>query len=133
MAYQNPTVSWYETSTAGGTENSNTFGAPTMVGNKSTLYHITCLNYDASNAKVVMLFDSLSVPANGTVATRGIMVVAAAVSATQPSAASLVIPQGGLTFVNGITFAASTTAKTLTVDTTSGGNIHVIASYSPNL
>jgi hypothetical protein len=125
-----PTVSWYETSTAGGAENSNTFGTPPN-GGKTTLYAIACYNYDTSNPKVVMLFDAASVPTNGSVATRGMIPLAAAASANQPSYNALVIAEGGLTFVNGITFAASTTGKTLTIDTTSGGNVHCDASYSP--
>jgi hypothetical protein len=125
-----PTISWYETSTAGGTENSNTFATP-VTGGASILYSIACYNYDTSNPKVVMLFDAASVPANGTVATRGMIPLAAATSANQPSYNSLGIAQGGLPFRKAVTFAASTTGKTLTVDTTSGGNIHCAASYSP--
>jgi hypothetical protein len=42
------------------------------------------LNFDASNAKVVMLFDASSLPANGTVPLMSIP-LAAAVSTTQPT------------------------------------------------
>lgn len=121
-----PTVNWYETSTAGGTENSNTFGVANTI-----LYSMGCYNYDTTNPKVIMIFDAASVPVNGTVATRGMIVLSAATSANQPSSNSLLIAQGGLIYRTQVTFAASTTGKTLTVDTTSGGNVHCTASYAP--
>jgi len=121
-----PTVSWYETPTANGTENSNTFG-----GGPSVLFSMGCYNYDTANPKMVMIFDVAAMPVNGTVATRGMIPLPPAVSANQPSFNSLTIAQGGAHFNNGITFAASTTGKTLTADTTSGGNIHCAASYRP--
>jgi hypothetical protein len=127
-AFALPTVNWYETSTSGGTENSNTFGIP-QTGGKTTLYAMACFNYDTSNPKVVMLFDAASVPSNGAVATRGMMPIPAATSANQPGFTSMTIAEGGMTFSSGITFAASTTGKTLTIDTTGGGNVHCAASY----
>jgi hypothetical protein len=120
-----PTVNWYETSTAGGTENSATI----HIG-RTLLYSMACFNYDTSNPKVVMLFDAASVPANSTVATMGEIPLSAAPGSAQPSQNSITIAQGGLPFWTGLTFAVSTTGKTLTVDTTTGGNVHCVASYA---
>jgi hypothetical protein len=79
------------------------------------------VNYDASNAKVAMVFDSATLPANGAIPVL-VVPLAAALSATQPTPGSFSLPAAGVKFQNGIVFALSTTAKTLTVDTTSGGN-----------
>ncbi|MBV8452098.1 MAG: hypothetical protein JOZ29_07460 [Deltaproteobacteria bacterium] len=121
-----PTVSWYETPTASGTENGNTFG-----GGPAVLFSMGCYNYDTANPKVVMIFDAAALPANGTVPTRGMISLPPATSANQPSFNSLGIAQGGVGFTHGITFVASTSGKTLMADTTSGGNIHCAASYRP--
>jgi hypothetical protein len=121
-----PTVNWYATSTAGGMENSNTIRS-----GRSILFSIGCFNYDTSHAKIVMLYDSTSVPANGTVPTMGVIPLAQATTTSAPGMNSMTIAQGEVPFRNGITFAASTTGETLTVDTTSGGNVYCVASYSP--
>jgi hypothetical protein len=78
-------------------------------------------NFDTSNAKVLMLFDATSLPTNGAIPVLAVP-IAAATSATQPSPGSFSLPTQGFQFQNGIVFALSTTAKTLTVDTTAGGN-----------
>jgi hypothetical protein len=120
-----PSVNWYETATTSGTENSNSLG-----GGPTTLFALGCCNYDVVNPKVVMLFDAAAVPSNGAIPTRGLLPLGVAVSANQPQCNSLVIAQGGEIFRTGITFAVSTTGRVLTVDTTSGGNVHCAASWS---
>jgi hypothetical protein len=68
-----------------------------------------------------MAFDAASLPANGTVPKMQLSLPAAQ-AAAQPSCSSFGLPAAGVTLYNGLVVAASTTGKTLTVDTTSGGN-----------
>jgi len=73
------------------------------------------VNYDASNAKVAMIFDSATVPGTGTIP---VMVVplAAAVSATQPTPGSFSVPVSGWQLSKGISIGCSSTAQTYTAD-----------------
>lgn len=107
----------YTTKTQSGTENSVVL--PWPVG--ATMELAAVCNYDTSNAKMAMIFDASALPANGSPADY-VVPLAAAASATNPTCASVGLPGGGVPVLVGIVAACSTTAKLLTVDTTSGGN-----------
>jgi len=98
---------------------SENFAVVTNAAGK-TITLVGALNFDTSNAKVVMMFDATALPSSGAVPLVSVP-IAAAISATQPSPSSFSFPTG-LTVQNGIVVACSTTAKTRTVDTTAGGN-----------
>lgn len=110
---------YYSTSTASGTENSAV--ALKAAGTGSDVVNLAgACNYDTGNPKVAMLFDSAALPSNGVVPI-AIVPLAAAAAAAQPTCASFSTP---IPFRFGIVIACSTTGKTLTVDTTSGGNCY---------
>lgn len=110
-----------------GTENS-AIVATIPKGATRSILMIAALNHDTSNAKLVMLFDSATLPANGTIPL-ATCPVGPALAATKPAGCSFNIPADGLYIKSGIVVACSTTAKTLTVDTTSGGNCYFEVGY----
>lgn len=107
----------YTTKTQSGKENS--YVLPWPAG--ATMELAAACNFDTSNAKVAMFFDATALPAAGAPPDY-LVPLAAAASATNPTCASVGLPGGGVTLATGMVAACSTTAATLTVDTTSGGN-----------
>ena len=77
------------------------------------------VNYDASNAKVAMIFDSATVPGTGAIPVL-VVPLAAAVSSTQPTPGSFSVPSSGWQLSKGISIGCSSTAQTYTAD--SGAN-----------
>jgi hypothetical protein len=92
-----------------------------IIGGPRTLTLAAGQNFDTANAKTAMLFDATSLPTNGAIPVLSIP-LGVAPSATQAYPGSFSLPPQGLQFQTGIVFAISSTAKTLTVDTQSGGN-----------
>lgn len=121
-AFAQSRANYYSTLTTTGTENSAVaFKATTPP--TSILQLAAACNYDASNPKIAMVFDATSLPANGNVPIA--IVPLAAAGSVLPTCGSFSTP---IVFANGIVLACSTTGKTLTVDTTSGGNCYFEAS-----
>jgi hypothetical protein len=113
-------VNFYSTAAASGTENyaivDNSGGfAP------EPARLISACNYNVAAPEVVMVFDASALPANGSVPKMQLPLPAAN-GASAPSCGSFSLPAGGVTFYTGLLIAASTSGKTLTIDTTSGGN-----------
>lgn len=110
-------TNWYSTGASSGTENSAVIPVqPTQVVNL-----IAIVNDSTSAALTGMCFDATSLPTNGAVP-RLPPVPLAAGTAAAGTAGSLALPRDGFQVVNGLVCACSMTAKTLTVDTTSGGD-----------
>ena len=103
---------------ASGTENSGIVKA-----SQAVVLMAAFQNYDGSSAKIAMLFDATTLPSNGAIPRLAVSVPAHTATGA-PGQASLALPMGGVSFVNGVVWACSTTDKTLTVDTTSGGNCY---------
>ena len=114
-------VNFYSTTAASGTENyaivPNAGGR--LVPEPARL--LSACNYNLAGPEVVMVFDASVLPANGAVPKMQLP-LPAATGSNAPSCGSFSLPAGGVTFYSGLAIAASTSGKTLTVDTTSGGN-----------
>lgn len=110
-------TNWYSTAGTTGTENS----AVTPVEPGQVVNLITVVNDSTSAALTAMCFDAASLPTNGAVPRLPpVPMVAGTAAAGTPG--SFALPRDGFQVVNGLVCACSTTAKTLTVDTTSGGD-----------
>lgn len=108
-----------------GTENS----AVVLIGNGGTQHTVLLVavqNYGAS-AEIAMLFDAAAVPATGAIPLASCALPAGAAAA--PAQCSLSFPADGRTNYQGIVVACSTTGKTLTTDTTVGGNCYFQVGY----
>jgi hypothetical protein len=82
---------------------------------------ISACNYNSEAPEVVMVFDARALPANGAVPKMELPLPASAGN-NAPSCASFSLPASGVTLYAGLVIASSTTGKTLTIDTTEGGN-----------
>lgn len=112
-ALANPT-NWYSTTTSTGAENSTKNIA---IANK--VVAVIMVENFATTAEEAMCFDSATLPGNGAVpAISGALPAAPTSSASNQSAG---LPSDGYQVQTGFVCACSTTPKTLTVDTTSGG------------
>jgi hypothetical protein len=110
-------TNWYSTGASTGTENSAAI--PIQPGGVVNL--IAIVNDSTSLALTGMCFDATSLPGNGAVPRLPpVPLQAGSTSAGTPG--SLALPRDGFQVINGLVCACSTTAKTLTVDTTSGGD-----------
>jgi hypothetical protein len=113
------TANFYSTTATSGTENyaliSNAGGVPEPVR------LISACNYNSGAPEVVMVFDASALPVNGAVPKMELPLPASG-GTNAPSCASFSLPASGVTLYKGLIIAASTTGKTLTVDTTAGGN-----------
>jgi hypothetical protein len=108
-----------------GTENS----AIVAIGNgttQRTVLLVAVQNYGAA-AEVAMLFDAAALPGTGAIPLASCALPAGAAAA--PSQCSISFPGDGRVNVQGIVVACSTTGKTLTTDTTIGGNCYFQVGY----
>lgn len=108
-----------------GTENS----AIVLIGNgtsQRTVQLVAVQNYGAA-AVVAMLFDANALPATGAIPVASCALAAGAAAA--PSQCSISFPGDGRVNFKGIVVACSTTGKTLTTDTTVGGNCYFQVAY----
>jgi hypothetical protein len=114
-------VNFYSTTAASGTEN---YAIVLNAGNGAVpepARLLSACNYNPVSPEVVMVFDAMVLPANGAVPKMQLP-LPAATGLNAPSCGSFSLPSGGVTFYLGLAIAASTSGKTLTTDTTSGGN-----------
>jgi hypothetical protein len=115
------TANFYSTAAASGTENYAAIRNAGGTGVPEPVRLISACNYNSGAPEVVMVFDAGALPANGSLP-KMMLPLPASSGSNAPSCASFSMPAGGVTFYAGVVVAASTTGRTLTVDTTSGGN-----------
>lgn len=112
-------VTWAGKSTHTGTGSEN---SEILFTGPSWIHYISACNYNTTGAETVMVFDSPTSVSNGAEPDLPRLALAAAASATQPTCGVMALPETGVQMSKGAWIACSTTPKTLTVDTTSGGN-----------
>jgi hypothetical protein len=117
---QNQAVGYYHTKAAGGMENSAVVLSAAGSGSARFLLG-AAVSYNTSAAEVAMCFDASSLPANATIP-MAVCPLGTASSTAAPATCSFSLPMGGAILQNGLVCGCSTTGKTLTIDTTSGGN-----------
>jgi hypothetical protein len=122
------TMNFYSTSAASGTENFAVISNAGTVPIPQPVRLIAACSYNFAAAEVVMVFDANALPANGT-APKMEFSLPTAGGANAPSCGSLALPAGGVSFDKGVVIAASTSGKTLTVDTASAGNTFFEVGY----
>lgn len=115
------TANFYSTATATGTENYAVISNAGGVAIPEPVRLISACSYNSSAPEVVMVFDAKALPANGAIPKMQLPLPASGGN-NAPSCASFSLPAGGVTLYAGLVIADSTTGKTLTVDTTPGGN-----------
>jgi hypothetical protein len=115
------TANFYSTNAATGTENYALITNAGGVAVPEPIRLISACNYNSGAAEVVMVFDASALPVNGAVPKMELPLPASG-GTNAPSCASFSLPASGVTLYKGLVIAASTSGKTLTVDTTAGGN-----------
>jgi len=115
------TANFYSTAAASGTENYALISNAGGVAVPEPVRLISACNYNSGAPEVVMVFDASALPANGAVPKMELPLPASA-GTNSPSCASFSLPESGVTLYKGLVIAASTTGRTLTVDTTASGN-----------
>ena len=128
VALAQGTVNYYSTKAASGAENYAVIANAGTVPLVQPVRFIAACSYNSAAPEVVMLFDALSLPANGT-APRMEFSLPAAGGTNAPSCGSIPLPPGGVDFFKGVVVAASTSGKTLTVDTSGSGNTFFEVGY----
>lgn len=114
------TANFYSTRAAAGSENYAVI-INAGVAAPEPVRLISACNYNAAAPEVVMVFDANALPANGAVPMMELPLPESGGS-NAPACGSFSMPDGGVTLYHGLVIAASTTGKTLTVDTANGGN-----------
>jgi len=115
------TANFYSTTAASGTENYAVISNAGGVAIPEPVRLISACSYNSSAPEVVMVFDAKALPANGAVPKMELPLPASGGN-NAPSCASFSLPANGVALYKGLVVAASTTGKTLTVDTAAGGN-----------
>ena len=115
------TANFYSTTASSGSENYAIISNAGGVAVPEPVRLISACNYNSAEPEVVMVFDATALPANGAVPKMELPISVSSGS-NAPSCASFSLPAGGVILYKGLVIAASTSGKTLTVDTTVGGN-----------
>lgn len=128
VAMAQDTVNFYSTRVATGTENYSVLPNASTVPMPQPVRMIAACSYNSAAPEVVMVFDASALPPNGTVPKLQLALPAAS-SISAPACGVFPLPAGGVSFYAGVVIAASTKGKTLTTDTTSGGNTFFEVAY----